>query len=36
MIFFFDDIKTNNMKIYYTDESSFKDKIDIIQIAFLS
>lgn len=36
MIFFFDDIKTNNMKIYYADESSYKVKIDIIQIAFLS
>lgn len=35
MIFFFDDIETNKMKIYYADESSCKDKIDLIQIAFL-
>lgn len=35
MMFFSDDIKTNNMKIYYADESSCKDKIDLIQIAFL-
>ena len=35
MIFFSDDIKTNNMKIYYVDESSSKDKIDLIQIVFL-
>lgn len=34
MMFFSDDIKTNNMKIYYTDESSCKDKIDLIQIFF--
>ena len=34
-VFFSDDIKTNNMKIYYADESSYKDKIDLIQIAFL-
>lgn len=36
MMFFFDDIETNKMKIYYADESSCKDKIDVIQIAFLS
>lgn len=35
MIFFFDDIKINKMKIYYADESSCKDKIDLIQIVFL-
>lgn len=35
MIFFFDDIKANKMKIYYADESSCKDKIDLIQIVFL-
>lgn len=35
MIFFSDDIKTNNNEIYYADESSCKDKIDLIQIAFL-
>ena len=27
MIFFFDDIETNKMKIYYADESSCKDKL---------
>ena len=35
MIFFFDNIKTNKMKIYYADESSYKYKIDLIQILFL-
>ena len=34
MMFFSEDIKTNNMKIYYADESSCKDKIDLIQIFF--
>lgn len=34
MIFFFDDIETNKMKIYYADESSYKYKIDLIQIFF--
>lgn len=33
---FFDDIETNKMKIYYEDESSYKYKIYLIQIAFLS
>lgn len=32
---FSDDIKTNKMKIYYADESSCKDKTDLIQIVFL-
>ena len=27
MMFFSDDIKTNKMKIYYADESSYKDKL---------
>ena len=36
MMFFSDDIKTNKMKIYYADESSYKYKINLIQIAFLS
>lgn len=35
-MFLSENIKTNNMKIYYADESSCKDKIDLIQIAFLS
>ena len=35
MMFFSDDIKTNKMKIYYADESSCKDKIDLIQMVFL-
>ena len=35
MMFLSDNIKTNKTKIYYADESSCKDKIDLIQIAFL-
>lgn len=33
-MFLSENIKTNNMKIYYADESSYKDKIDLIQIFF--
>ena len=35
MMFLSDNIKTNKTKIYYADESSCKDKTDLIQIVFL-
>lgn len=34
-MFLSENIKTNKMKIYYADESSCKDKTDLIQIVFL-